>query len=233
MTQWWHADKMYPRDFAVGRRPERLVRKHAIRLVAVSHYFSTTPSGPDRRREIDVALRGRRVRLETAAGVFSGDRLDPGTTVLLDTLDDPPATGTLLDLGCGWGPIAIAMALASPGARVLAVDVNERALALTADNAARLGLENVQTYLPEELLATEPDLRVDELWSNPPIRIGKASLHEILRTWLPRLAPGARAQLVVQRNLGSDSLQRWIAAELDRDVTRLTSVNGFRVLTVH
>ncbi|WP_235939626.1 class I SAM-dependent methyltransferase [Occultella kanbiaonis] len=199
----------------------------------MSHYFSTTPSGPDRRREIDVALRGRRVRLETAAGVFSGDRLDPGTTVLLDTLDDPPATGTLLDLGCGWGPIAIAMALASPGARVLAVDVNERALALTADNAARLGLENVQTYLPEELLATEPDLRVDELWSNPPIRIGKASLHEILRTWLPRLAPGARAQLVVQRNLGSDSLQRWIAAELDRDVTRLTSVNGFRVLTVH
>ncbi|WP_232847998.1 class I SAM-dependent methyltransferase [Occultella kanbiaonis] len=199
----------------------------------MSHYFSTTPSGPDRRREIDVALRGRRVRLETAAGVFSGDRLDPGTTVLLDTVDDPPATGTLLDLGCGWGPIAIAMALASPGARVLAVDVNERALALTADNAARLGLENVQTYLPEELLATEPDLRVDELWSNPPIRIGKAALHEILRTWLPRLTPGARAQLVVQRNLGSDSLQRWIAAELDRDVTRLTSVNGFRVLTVH
>jgi 16S rRNA (guanine1207-N2)-methyltransferase len=198
----------------------------------VSHYFSTTPSGPDRRREIDVAIRGRRVRLETAAGVFSGDRLDPGTTVLLDTVDDPPATGTLLDLGCGWGPVAIAMALASPGARVLAVDVNSRALALTADNAARLGLENVETYLPEELLATEPDLRLDELWSNPPIRVGKAALHEILQTWLPRLAPGARAQLVVQRNLGSDSLQRWIAAELDRDVTRLTSVNGFRVLTV-
>ncbi|MBZ2199222.1 methyltransferase [Ruania sp. N2-46] len=209
-----------------------MARNRAVRLVAVSHYFSTTPSGPDRRREIDVAIRGRQVRLETAAGVFSGDRLDPGTTVLLDTVDDPPATGVLLDLGCGWGPIAIAMALASPGARVLAVDVNSRALALTADNAARLGLTNVETYLPEELLATEPDLRVDELWSNPPIRIGKAALHEILQTWLPRLAPGARAQLVVQRNLGSDSLQRWIAAELDRDVTRLTSVNGFRILTV-
>ncbi|WP_235857089.1 class I SAM-dependent methyltransferase [Occultella glacieicola] len=198
----------------------------------MSHYFSVTPSGPERRREIEVPIRGHRVRLETAAGVFSGDRLDPGTTVLLDAVEDPPATGTLLDLGCGWGPIAIAMALASPEARVLAVDVNERALALTADNATRLGLTNVETHLPEDLLAAEPDLRLDALWSNPPIRIGKAALHEILRTWLPRLTPGARAQLVVQRNLGSDSLQRWIAAELGRDVTRLTSVNGFRVLTV-
>lgn len=198
----------------------------------VAHYFSPSPDAPEQRRTLTVTLRGRRVEVETAGGVFSGDRLDPGTTVLLDAVEDPPATGALLDLGCGWGPIALAMAAASPDARVLAVDVNERALGLTAGNAQRLGLRNVQTHLPEQLLADSPELQLDEIWSNPPIRIGKAALHELLRTWLPRLAPGGRAHLVVQRNLGSDSLHRWMAEELGRDVRRTTSVNGYRVLTV-
>ncbi|HLS72476.1 MAG TPA: methyltransferase [Actinomycetaceae bacterium] len=196
------------------------------------HYFSTSPAAAGPTREIDVVLRGAAVRVTTAPGVFSGDRLDPGTRVLLDAVADPPATGTLVDLGCGWGPIALAMAAASPQARVVAVDVNERARELTARNAAALGLGNVVVAAPEEAGPLVAD-GIDELWSNPPIRVGKAVLHDLLRTWLGRLAPGGRSQLVVGKNLGADSLQRWIQAELGLPTDRLASSKGFRVLTVH
>ncbi|WP_089771886.1 class I SAM-dependent methyltransferase [Ruania alba] len=196
----------------------------------MSHYF-TSPEGPARRRTLTVTLRGTRVDVQVDRGVFSGDRLDPGTRVLLDTVGEPPPSGNLLDLGCGWGPISLALAQASPAARVLAVDVNERALELTRENAAAAGLA-LEAWEPAALLETESQLRLDALWSNPPIRIGKAALHEILRTWLPRLRPGAQAHLVVQKNLGSDSLQRWIAETLEMDVVRLTSVKGYRVLVV-
>ncbi|WP_277049327.1 class I SAM-dependent methyltransferase [Ruania albidiflava] len=198
----------------------------------MGHYFTNEPGAQHAPRTLTVTLRGRQVQVTTDAGVFSTSRLDPGTTVLLAQAGEVPPSGTLLDLGCGWGPIALTMAMASPGARVLAVDVNTRALELTAQNAEHLGLVNVVTATPEDVLAAEPDLRLDAIWSNPPIRVGKAVLHEMLRTWLPRLAPGASAQLVVAKNLGSDSLQRWITSDLGLPTSRRASAKGFRVLQV-
>lgn len=194
----------------------------------VSHYFS--PDSPElvEPREIEVVLRGRRLRATTDRGVFSGDRLDPGTAVLLAEVPDPPSSGTLLDLGCGWGPIALSMAAAAPGARVIAVDVNPRALALTEMNARALGLA-VEVAGPT-LLVEEPALALDAIWSNPPIRVGKDALHTMLRSWLPRLRPGAQAHLVVSKNLGADSLQRWIAEALGLPTERVASHRGFRVL---
>lgn len=200
-------------------------------MSAHDHYFSAEPASPGELRTLRVRLRGREVSVRAAAGVFSGDRLDLGTRVLLDAVEDPPPTGTLVDLGCGWGPLAIAMAQASPEARVLAVDVNARARDLTARNAAALGLANVTVLEPAQALDQLPD-GIAEIWSNPPIRIGKAALHELLSTWLTRLRPGGRAHLVVQRNLGADSLHRWLAQELGADVARTASSKGFRVLTV-
>ncbi|MPV37063.1 class I SAM-dependent methyltransferase [Georgenia subflava] len=201
-------------------------------MTSPDHYFSAEPASPDQLRTLRVRLRGPEVSVQAAAGVFSGDRLDQGTRVLLDAVADPPGTGTLVDVGCGWGPLTLAMAQASPGARVLGVDVNARARDLTARNAAALGLDNVEVLTPEEALAALPPAGIDEIWSNPPIRIGKSALHELLRTWLGRLAPSGRAHLVVQKNLGADSLHRWLAAELGTDVERTASAKGFRVLTV-
>jgi 16S rRNA (guanine1207-N2)-methyltransferase len=201
------------------------------------HYFSTDPVGPGgpgdppRRRPISVILAGREVEVVTAAGVFSADRLDLGTRVLLREVDPPPATGNLLDLGCGWGPLAMSMALHSPEASVWAVDVNPRAVALTAENAGRLDLRNVRAVAPQEI---PNELEFSAIWSNPPIRIGKPALHALLMQWLPRLAPGAAAHLVVQRNLGADSLQAWLTAMLggQMQVSRLGSSKGYRVLQV-
>ncbi len=193
------------------------------------HYFTAEPASAGDRRPLRVRLAGRPVEVEVARGVFSPGGLDKGTAVLLDHAPPPPDEGTFLDLGSGWGPVALTLGLRSPTATVYALDVNERALDLCRRNAAALGLDHVH---PTTAAGIPADVAFDVIWSNPPIRVGKAALHDLLRTWLPRLAPAGVAHLVVQKNLGSDSLQRWVVAELGLACTRLTSVKGFRVLEV-
>jgi 16S rRNA (guanine1207-N2)-methyltransferase len=191
-------------------------------------YFEATPRAQSRPRSVVLAVRGLSLPLQTDSGVFSAERLDAGTRVLLAEAPPPPAQGELLDLGCGYGPIALALASWAPKARVWAVDVNERALELTRLNAERAGLNNVVVCRPEEVAT---DLRFAAIYSNPPIRVGKAALHEVLLSWLPRLDEGGGAYLVVQSHLGSDSLARWLAGE-GFTVRRLASKNAYRVLEV-
>ncbi|MEI2732499.1 MAG: methyltransferase [Dermatophilaceae bacterium] len=193
------------------------------------HYFSATPAGPASRRTVSVQLAGRAVEVRTSGGVFSPGRLDPGTAVLLREVPDPARHGALLDLGCGWGPIALTLAMASPEADVYAVDVNERARDLTRDNAESLGLQRISVMAPEQV---PPNLRFAAIWSNPPIRVGKPALHALLRTWLPRLEPDGTAYLVVAKNLGADSLARWIDEEVAMPCRRLATSRGYRVLAV-
>jgi 16S rRNA (guanine1207-N2)-methyltransferase len=193
------------------------------------HYFVAEPASAGERRQRRVRLAGRDVDIAVAGGVFSPDGVDKGTAVLLDHVPGPPQSGDLLDLGCGWGPLALTMGLLAPAATVWALDVNARALDLTARNAATLGCGRVRAVTA----AGVPDTtRFAAIWSNPPIRVGKAALHDLLRTWLPRLAPDGVAYLVVQRHLGSDSLHRWIEADLRMPCARLASSGGFRVLAV-
>ncbi len=187
----------------------------------MSHYFET-PGGAGDRRTRTVTVWGTTREYVTSSGVFSSDGLDKATRVLLDESVPAPAGSTVLDLGCGWGPIACSLAAA--GALVWAVDVNDRALELTAVNAAGLP---VTTARPGEVPA---DLTFDAIWSNPPIRIGKQALHDLLLVWLPRLRPGGEARLVVGRNLGADSLQRWLIDQ-GFPTERVASSKGFRVLS--
>jgi 16S rRNA G1207 methylase RsmC len=180
-------------------------------------------------REREVVLAGTTVTVQTAGGIFSPDGIDKGTAVLLKHAPPPPVTGTFLDLGCGWGPIALSLALRSPGALVHAVDVNQRALDLVRRNAVALGCE-VRAMTPQE---APGDTAYDLIWSNPPIRVGKDVLHDMMRAWLPRLAPGGAAWLVVQKNLGADSFLKWLSAEFpDLVVDRPTTSGGFRLIRV-
>ena len=194
------------------------------------HYFTDAPpASPEERRRIDVNLAGRTATVETAGGIFSPGGLDRATAILLDEAPEPPSAGDLLDIGCGWGPIALTLAMRSPDATIWAVDVTTRALDLTRRNAASLGLDNVRAVRPDEVPA---DLPFAAIWSNPPIRVGKAAVHDLVRTWLPRLATGADAHLVIGKNLGADSYARWITAELGLPTHRVASSKGFRVLRV-
>jgi 16S rRNA (guanine1207-N2)-methyltransferase len=193
-----------------------------------TQYFAEQPQAAHRPGVVHVVLPGLHLALATDAGVFSHARLDPGTRLLLDTAPPPPAAGDLLDLGCGYGPLALVLGARSPGARVWATDVNTRALALCARNAATAGLANVRCLPPADSALPRAFALI---WSNPPIRIGKPALHELLTSWLGRLADGGEAFLVVQRNLGSDSLQRWLA-EAGWAADRFAARAGYRVLRV-
>jgi 16S rRNA (guanine1207-N2)-methyltransferase len=193
-----------------------------------SQYFAEQPAAAHRPGTVHVVLPDTHLKLATDSGVFSPERLDPGTRLLLETAPPPPADGDLLDLGAGYGPLALVLASRAPAARVWAVDVNRRALELCERNAADARLGTVRCRLPDD-----PSLPATYqlIWSNPPIRIGKDALHQLLASWLGRLAPGAAAYLVVQRNLGSDSLQRWLSAE-GWQAARLAARAGYRVLEV-
>nr|MDT0661063.1 methyltransferase [Micromonospora sp. DSM 115978] len=195
------------------------------------HYFSAQPGGVDKRREVAFTVAGRDFTLASAGGVFSSDRLDAGTAVLLRKaeLPGPDTAGPLLDLGCGYGPIACALASVAPAATVWAVDVNARARDLVAENAARIGVgDRVRVAAPDEVPA---EITFAQIWSNPPIRIGKVELHGMLERWLARLAPDGVAWLVVARHLGGDSMHRWLT-EAGWQVERRASQKGYRVLRV-
>jgi 16S rRNA (guanine1207-N2)-methyltransferase len=193
------------------------------------HYFSASPESEFKLRRFHARLAGQDYELTTAGGIFSPERVDAGTQVLLGSVPAPPAGGNLLDLGCGWGPIALTLALQSPESTVWAVDVNERALDLVRRNAQTLGLSHINAVRPEDV---PDDVRFQTIWSNPPIRVGKVELHGMLEKWIPRLESGTDGWFVVQRNLGSDSLHRWMQSTFPEEFsfTREATSKGFRVL---
>ncbi|GAA1607782.1 methyltransferase [Kribbella sancticallisti] len=193
------------------------------------HYFSAEPTSADVRRTVEARIWGREYTFTTATGVFSRDRLDLGTSVLLREVAPPTGGGTILDLGTGYGPIACALAVEAPDAQIWAVDVNTRALELTAENAKAAGVaKRVHPALVDDVPA---DLRFDQIWSNPAIHIGKPELHKMLLHWLARLAPDGVGWFVVGKNLGADSLQRWLTDQ-GYPCERIASAKGFRVLRV-
>jgi 16S rRNA G1207 methylase RsmC len=189
------------------------------------HYFSATTETPSKPKTFTFQFNGRDLEVRTDRGVFSYGALDQGTKVLLEQVP-APADGPALDLGCGAG--AIALALATHGTTVFAVDTNLRALELSKQNASNNGFGNVKVLPTNEV---PDDQRFATIWSNPPIRIGKEALHDMLNQWLPRLLPDGEAWLVVQKNLGADSLHTWLQT-VGYSVERTASRKGFRVLRV-
>ena len=200
----------------------------ADRHPPTEHYFSPEPGVATHPRNVTIHLPDQSIELRTDRGVFSLAGLDPGTAVLLQGVPPPPAGALLLDLGCGHGVVAIAMARRAPQARVIAVDVNSRALELTRANATANGVERIEVCRPDQV---DPQLRFDAIYTNPPIRVGRGPLLELLTTWLGRLEPGGHAYLVVQRHLGADSLAERLRGQ-GFDVLRMGSRRGYRLLDV-
>lgn len=192
------------------------------------HYFDHDPAVPSSPATVTLALPDLTARLATDRGVFSAGAVDPGTRYLLLAAPPPPATGDVVDLGCGYGPIAVTLARRAPGATVWAVDVNRRALDLCRRNAEANGATNVVVAHPDDV---PPAVRFAAVWSNPPVRVGKAALHELLASWLGRMVPGAAAHLVVHKHLGADSLAAWLVAS-GFPTERVGSCRGYRLLAV-
>ena len=192
------------------------------------HYFTADPNAVSDPRLLTVELPDLTLKLTTDAGVFSPKQLDPGTRVLLECAPAPTVDGDLLDVGCGYGPVALTLAKRYPDRRITGVDVNTRALELARANMKAAGVDKITCLLPEEVPA---DARFAAIYSNPPIRIGKQELHELLLHWLGRLLPDGIAYLVVQKNLGSDSLAKWLT-EHGHATERIANAKGYRVLAI-
>lgn len=194
------------------------------------HYFSEQPQTDAKTHAVEFELEGTQFTLTAASGTFSSTRLDPGTRVLLKESASFPTAGTVLDIGCGWGPISLAIASLRPDTEVLGLDVNSRSLELAQANSAKLKLNNFKAVRADEI---PHDLEFDGIWSNPPIRVGKAVLHGLMETWIPRLKPGASAMLVVQKQLGAESFQKWLAETFEGfDVSKHSMDKGYRVIRV-
>jgi 16S rRNA G1207 methylase RsmC len=196
-------------------------------------YFTNQPrtgstAGTSKQKTAQLRVDDKILQVVLDSGVFARKGIDAGTMVLIDAAARPPAMGNFLDLGCGSGAIAFTLAARSPKATVYAIDVNERAIALTSSNAKVNKLSNITVLLPTSV---PQDLRFDLIWSNPPIRIGKNELHALLQLWLSKLTETGEAWLVVNRNLGSDSLAVWLTS-IGYQVDRLVSKQGYRVLRV-
>jgi 16S rRNA (guanine1207-N2)-methyltransferase len=191
------------------------------------HYFAQQPSSPSVPTTHEVQVRKLQFVLAGDRGVFNQGELDWGTRVLIENADVPDGD-VFLDLGCGGGAIAVALAMLRPTATVWAVDINERALEVARRTVMLNKLRNVYVVAPDEV---PTDVRFDAIWSNPPIRIGKVALHSLLLEWLGRLTPHGCADLVAHKNLGSDSLAKWLTTQ-GFYVDRARSKQGYRILHV-
>lgn len=196
--------------------------------VSDNHYFDENPNSPSNRQKIEVELGGKSISISTDSGVFSSNGVDKGTQILLKHTAFAVERGEVIDLGSGWGPISIHLALINPKLRIRSVDINSRANQLLQENITNLSLENIECTTLDEIAADS----IDQIWSNPPIRIGKQSLHELLMQAFSKLKAGGEAFLVVQKHLGSDSLAKWLETEQGHEVQRLDNSKGFRVLRV-
>lgn len=190
------------------------------------HYFSREPGPAQPRCLFSAILRGREFRFITASGVFSARRLDPGTALLIESLQ-VGERDAVLDLGCGWGPIGIAAAALAPAGRAWLVDPNPRAVEIAKQNAALNGLTNVEVLHGE---GTEPvrGLLFDVIATNPPIRAGKSVVFRLIEQAAACTKPGGSFYLVARTKQGAKTIAQKIG-QVFGNVKEVRKGGGYRV----
>lgn len=188
-------------------------------------YYTADPSSESKPVPCAFPYRGYGLSFMTDAGVFSKGELDTGSRLLLDAL--PALTGDVLDLGCGWGAIGVAIARANPQARVVMADVNRRALALAKENCARNGV--TAEVVESDGLSAVLDRRFDAVVTNPPIRAGKQVIYRMFADAAGALQPGGALYLVIRKQQGAESCVKYLQT-LYKQVEKLDRSAGFWVL---
>ncbi|CAM4401310.1 class I SAM-dependent methyltransferase [Saccharibacillus endophyticus] len=189
------------------------------------HYYTNRPTAEHDRRTIEVELRGKKVRLVTDAGVFSKSGLDYGSRVLIDALEIPEKA-SVLDVGCGYGPIGIAAGILG-ATSIMMLDVNERAIELARENAAANGVPQAKA-VQSDLLEAVSQERFDVIISNPPIRAGKETVHRLFEQASACLKPGGSLWIVIQKKQGAPSAKAKLE-ELFEQVDEVTKDKGYRI----
>lgn len=188
-------------------------------------YYTADPSSESRPVPCAFPYRGHGLNFMTDAGVFSKGELDVGSRLLLDAL--PALTGDVLDLGCGWGAIGVAIARANKEARVVMADVNHRALDLCRANCARNGV--TAEVIESDGMAAVLGRRFDAIVTNPPIRAGKQVIYKMFADAAVSLKDGGALYLVIRKQQGAESCVKYLKT-LYHEVEKLDKSAGFWVL---
>lgn len=195
----------------------------------MDHYYSSQPSSESNRKKINVKLGKDDFTLLTDAGVFSKDKVDTGSKVLIEAAQNTSfPEGNLLDLGCGYGVVGLALAKKFSKREIEMVDVNERALSLSKDNAHLNQVKNVKIY-QSNIFEEIQNKKFAGIISNPPIRAGKKVVHQILSEAYNHLRDGGKLQIVIQRKQGAPSAKKKMK-EVFGNVERIELKKGYWVL---
>jgi len=173
------------------------------------HYFTAQPAARSQPTQFTISVREVELTLTSDRGVFSHGRLDDGTLRLLKKME-LPETGDFLDLGCGYGVIGLVAAKLRPDAQVTMVDINERATKLAADNARANGISNVEV-LTGDAPQVLGERQFDVVLCNPPVRVGKSKLYELIADAAERLRPGGVLWMVIHTRQGAKTHLREMA----------------------
>ncbi|UFJ40644.1 class I SAM-dependent methyltransferase [Brevibacillus humidisoli] len=168
-----------------------------------NHYYSNRPDIPHDERSFTFTLRGYSLRFLTDAGVFSRERIDFGSLLLIETMQIDE-TAEVLDVGCGYGPIGLSAAKLAARGQVTMIDINERAVGLARRNAELNGIQNVEIAV-SDLYAEVEGRQFDVILTNPPIRAGKETVHRIFEEGYPLLRPAGAMWVVIQKKQGAPS----------------------------
>ncbi len=168
------------------------------------HYFSNSPVSAHHERQIETTLNGRTMRFYTDAGVFSKDDVDPGSRLLIESAD--ALSGRVLDMGCGWGPVGLSLALANPDAQIVMADINERAADLSERNRRLNGVLNAQIIVSDGFSGV--DGAFDHVFTNPPIRAGKSVIYGMFDESFRRLRTGGTLSIVIRKQQGAPSAKK-------------------------
>ena len=199
--------------------------------MSTDHYFAQQPAGRRRgRRTFSVLLRGHQVRLTTEAGVFSRQRVDPGTRLLIQHLELSP-TDRFLDLGCGYGVVGIVAALLAPQAHITLLDINQRAVALARENLRANNLQNA-AVLHGDGLTPLAGQTFDVIALNPPIRAGLRVVHRLIEQSNDHLSPTGRFYLVGRTKQGVVRLAQKMT-QVFGQVEELAKRSGYRLYLCH
>ncbi|QQZ62104.1 class I SAM-dependent methyltransferase [Paenibacillus sonchi] len=191
------------------------------------HYYSQQPDVRHDRRTIETVLRGKSLRFTSDAGVFSKGDIDYGSRVLIEAMEIPDGSA-VLDVGCGYGPIGISAAYLAPKGHVTLIDINSRAVELARENARSNGAHNV-TVMESDVLSAVKGQKFDVIVTNPPIRAGKAVVHQIFEEAYDHLNEGGTLWVVIQKKQGAPSA----AAKLESlfgDVEEVGKDKGYRII---
>lgn len=194
----------------------------------MSHYFENDTNLGSNPRNVEYVFNNVSFTLESDVGVFSKNKLDKGSELLIGTLLPLELGKSLLDLGCGIGVIGLTLAYFHPGLNVVSTDVNTRALGLCSANAATLKLGQRVTVLQSDIY-TKVEGKFDSIVSNPPIRAGKKVTYEIYRGALTHLIDGGSLYIVIRKQQGALSVKSYLE-ELFGNVTVLARDKGYYVL---